>query len=153
VSMDKTQLRELITLVLKHLDPTIPYSDNAVELLMLTCAQESHLGTYVKQIKGPAKGIFQMEPNTEKDIYENYLRYKPDLAMKIRGLSFDCPVPDDLHANLAYQIAMARIQYFRSPQTIGDNVTSWANLWKLCYNTPLGKGTTEEAMANYEKFC
>lgn len=60
--MDKKQLRELITHVLKKYDL---HSDNAVELLMLTTAVESSLGHYIKQIgNGPALGIFQCELNT-----------------------------------------------------------------------------------------
>lgn len=60
--MDKAQLRELITHVLKKYDL---HSDNAVELLMLTAAVESNLGHYIKQVGGgPALGIFQCEPAT-----------------------------------------------------------------------------------------
>lgn len=60
--MDKKQLRELVTHVLKKYDL---YSADAVELLMLTAATESNLGCYIKQVGGgPALGIFQCEPNT-----------------------------------------------------------------------------------------
>jgi hypothetical protein len=38
------------------------------ELLVFTCAVESAGGTYVKQVKGPALGIFQLEPNTFTDV-------------------------------------------------------------------------------------
>lgn len=50
---------------------------DVVELLLLTCAAESAMGKYIMQVGGPARGIFQMEPNTEKDIWENWLKYKP----------------------------------------------------------------------------
>jgi len=60
--MDKTQLRELIQVVLKEYDL---YSRDAEELLMLTAAVESNLGYYIKQVGGgPALGIFQCEPDT-----------------------------------------------------------------------------------------
>ncbi len=60
--MDKTQLRELIQVVLKEYDL---YSRDAEELLMLTAATESNLGYYIKQKGGgPALGIFQCEPDT-----------------------------------------------------------------------------------------
>lgn len=152
MSIDKTQLRELIVDVLHYLSPEIPYSENAVNLLMLTAAQESHLGTYIKQIKGPARGIFQMEPATERDIYDNFLAYKPQIASKIRALTTD-DGPDNLLSNLAYQIAMARVHYFRSPRALGSQTTEWAATWKAVYNTPLGKGTEQEAIANYLRLC
>ena len=67
--MNKVTLRNLITSVLKELNL---HSDNAVNLLMGTAAQESHLGKYRKQIGGgPALGIFQMEPATFNDIVNN----------------------------------------------------------------------------------
>ena len=44
--VDKDQLRELIVDVLEYLEPEIPFSDAAGELLMLTAAQESHSVSY-----------------------------------------------------------------------------------------------------------
>jgi hypothetical protein len=64
---DTTQFYQLIKTVLINFDPFLA-SLNAIQLLMGTAAQESHLGTYLKQINGPALGVFQMEPNTEIDI-------------------------------------------------------------------------------------
>jgi hypothetical protein len=153
MSIDKGQLRDLIREVLHHLDPEIPYSENAVELLMLTCAQESHLGSYIKQIKGPARGIFQMEPTTEHDLYSNFMAGKPKLLEKVQLLTYPADAPDDLLANLAYQIAMARVHYFRSPKAIPKDLQGWAELWKSHYNTHLGKGKVEEAITNYNRMC
>lgn len=46
------------------------WSEAAENLLLGTTAQESHMGTYIKQVgKGPALGIYQMEPATHKDIW------------------------------------------------------------------------------------
>ena len=58
--MDPKQLKELIERVLRKVNL---YSDAAVDLLMLTAAQESACGKYIRQLgNGPALGIFQMEP-------------------------------------------------------------------------------------------
>jgi hypothetical protein len=154
MGIEKTQLRELITQVLRYLDPEIPFSESAVELLMLTCAQESHLGTYIKQVgSGPARGIFQMEPNTERDLYANFLKLKPGLLAKIHAVTYDCSTPDDSLGNLTYQIAMARVHYFRSPRPIPADLYGWAAEWKRHYNTPLGAGTEDEAINNYKRLC
>ena len=52
------------------------WSEAAENLLLGTAAQESLLGTYLKQNgNGPALGIYQMEPNTHKDIWIHYLNY------------------------------------------------------------------------------
>ena len=162
--MDKTQLREMIDTVLVYLDPAIKYSRTARELLMLTAATESHLGTYWRQIKGPARGIFQMEPDTEYDIWDNFLRYKHTLHSLVKELlgtpNFTFPASQ---WNLAYQIAMARVHYFRvkAPLTLmGVNgnwshkeIFSLAEYWKDHYNTKLGKGTPKKACDDYMRLC
>jgi hypothetical protein len=42
----------------------IPVTITAADLLMATAAVETALGTYLLQIKGPARGVFQVEPAT-----------------------------------------------------------------------------------------
>jgi hypothetical protein len=153
VAINKAQLRGLITDVLKEADL---YSRSAVELLMLTAAVESKLGTYIEQITGPALGIFQMEPNTEGDIWEHYLDYKPGLADIVKGFSGNFINPElDLKANLTYQIIMARIHYLRIPEPLpdADDVEGLARYWKKYYNTHLGKGTVEKAIKSYKELC
>jgi len=150
--MKASQLRQLIEEVLIELRLN---STNAVELLMLTAAQESHLGHYLMQVNnGPAKGIFQMEPATEKDIWENYLAYKEDLRKSVHSLmgaaNFDHL---QLKGNLLYQIAMARIHYLRVYEKLPNHldVMAMARYWKKYYNTYLGKGRVEDAMYNYRR--
>ena len=76
MSFDARQFREcIIRPTLRALEPEIPHSLVAEELLMLTAAHESHLGTYLKQKGGPALGIYQMEPATYRDLHENFLRF------------------------------------------------------------------------------
>ena len=154
MSIKPKQLRGLITDVLMYLDL---YSEDAVELLMLTAAQESHCGTYIKQVRGPALGIFQCEPATAQDIYDNYLTFKPDLESLIDSVSLlDQTASEqfDLKANLVYQIAMARIHYMRDKQAIPskDDMAAQAAYYKRVWNTPLGKATEEEALDNYYRY-
>ena len=144
----KDQFRELIRKVLQDCNL---YSDDAVELLMLTAAVESKLGTYLTQIRGPARGVFQMEPATEKDLWENYLKYKPHIVEDIEKYRLEHP--DEMRFNLAYAIIMARIHYLRAPEPIPKTLEGKAEMWKRRYNTYLGKGTVEKAIQAYKEMC
>jgi hypothetical protein len=154
MAFDKDQFRELITDVLKEADL---FSDSAVELLMLTAAVESNLGTYIKQVKGPALGVFQMEPNTHDDIWQNYLLYKRELKEFVLDYADDAwgARPPTLKYNLAYSILMTRVHYLRVPEAL-PKATSPEDLalyWKKYYNTHLGKGDVLDAMRKYRKYC
>lgn len=150
--MDKDQLRDLITRVLEEAGL---YSESAVELLMLTAATESKLGYYIKQIRGPALGIFQMEPRTHDDIWDNYLHYKQELTYIISDYTSTRGEHFDLESNLAYQILMSRIHYLRVPDPLpdADDVEGLAAYWKDHYNTYLGAGTVEKAIAMYNTYA
>lgn len=144
-----SQLRDfIIKPTLKSIDL---YSDAAENLLIGTCAQESKLGTYIKQVNGPALGIYQIEPATHKDVWENYLEFKPELANKVLliGEKHDA----SLIVNLAYSTAIARIIYLRAPAELplADDIGGLANYWKKYYNTELGKGKASEFIDNYRK--
>lgn len=148
--IDRDQLRELIREVL--LDVGL-HSDSAEELLMLTAATESMLGTYIKQVGGPAEGIFQMEPRTEEDIWENFLKYKEDLTNKVLTYTTTSQ-KRDLKGNLPYQIIMARLHYYRVPERLPDptRIEQLASYWKTHYNTYKGKGNVEEAVEKYNHY-
>jgi hypothetical protein len=153
VAFNKEQFRELIEDVLHEAGL---YSPAAVELLMLTCAVESNFGTYIKQVRGPALGVFQMEPNTHDDIWDNYLRYRKSISYFIRhDLVVDPAIEDDLRRNIAYAIIMTRVHYLRvsEPLPEADDVEGLANYWKRHYNTMLGRGTVEKAITKYEEYC
>lgn len=155
--IDSFQLRELIIVpTLEYLDPEIPFSDAAVELLMMTAAHESLLGTYIKQVGGPALGIYQMEPATEKDIKANFLKYNDELnALVVRDLHINSPRIKDLVHNLAYATAMARVHYYRDKEALPtfNDIEGLAKYAKRVYNTRLGKATWEQYYHAYETLC
>jgi len=153
VSINKDQIRDLIGRVLEDANM---YSEDAVELLMLTAATESHLGTYIKQTHGPALGIFQMEPTTLNDICTNYISYRSDLGDDVSNISgVHYPSKLALESNLTYQILMARIHYRRVKEALPskDNVEGMASYWKRYYNSSKGKGTVEKAVEAYKRYC
>lgn len=154
--MDPNQLNALITETLKMMGGRA-YSPAAVELLMLTAAQETHCGRYIRQVPdGPALGIFQMEMATHDDIWDNFLEYND--ALKYRVYDFWLSHLSDemnLKGNLLYQIAMARAHYMRDKQLIPphDDVVGLATYYKRVWNTHLGKATVEQAIENYKKYA
>lgn len=157
MAIEPSHLREYV--IVPTLTKLGLYSESAVELLMGTAAQESHLGRYLHQINGPAIGIYQMEPATYRDIYANFLRYKDRLREKVDALraavgTID-PSEREMHGNLYLATAMARIHYLRVPTPLPSAGDLWglAHYWKVNYNSYLGKGTEEEFVQNYNRYC
>ena len=157
--IDKTQLESLIVRVTTDIGLC---SEAATQLLLGTAAQESQMGTYLRQLGGgPALGIFQMEPATHDDIWGNYLAYHGELKKKVEryvswrsigGSCSDCA--EELEWNLAYAVAMARVHYQRVPQPLPspEDLAGLAGYWKSFYNTPAGKGTVGEFLENYRRY-
>ena len=151
--INQTQLRELIIQpALKELGM---YSESAEELLVLTCAVESKLGTYIKQYPtGPAMGIYQMEPATYVDIWKHYLRYNKELFDKVRS-QFGCysSNPERMIYDMRAATVFARLHYRRVPKALpaADDIEGLAVYWKLHYNTNKGAGTVEKAVTIYNK--
>ena len=152
-------LRDLVIMpTLQYLEPEIEYSDAAVELLMMTAAHESKLGTYLKQLEGPARGIYQMELVTEKDIISNYLKYRDPLMMRVMGIShrhYREMNEIAMIANLTYATAMARVHYYRDPMPIPDveDKIELANYCKRVWNTSHGKATSRQYYDAYMEMC
>ena len=140
------------------------YSKSAVQLLLGTCAQESEMGKFLKQIGGgPALGIYQMEPNTHDDIWENFLSYNRITSIHYFVYDMydrldDTQSYDDLSSLLVYDLRyatiMARLHYYRVSEALpdADDVEGLALYWKTYYNTEMGKGTVTEFIRNYERY-
>lgn len=153
------QLRDTViipvlgTLVTLQHDQSGGNNAAAVELLMGTGMQESELGDYLHQIEGPALGIYQMEPATEKDIWENYLAFRPDLRVPVGKLVVNgIDRTSQLAGNLYYATAMARMRYMRVPEPMpkaGDIVAQAAYYVKY-YNAG-GRATVQEYVDNWHR--
>ena len=155
MSFRKDQFEELVRDALEEIEDFIPVSDSAVNLLLGTCAQESHFGRFLRQLGGgPALGVFQMEPATLNDIWGNWINNRADFAQALAEMGYDTPRPSRLVYDMRYAAIMARIHYFRKP----DPLPAWhdpyalGKYWKDHYNTHLGRGTVEEFEHNYRKY-
>ncbi|MBI2881275.1 MAG: hypothetical protein HYY21_06785 [Candidatus Tectomicrobia bacterium] len=130
------------------------HSRAAENLVLGTALQESGL-SYLRQMdEGPALGLYQMEPATHDDIWENYLSFRPELRERVSA--FLVPGQDrtlQLIWNLAYATAMCRTHYLRVPAPLpdADDILGLAEYWKLHYNTPQGRGRPEEFVRNFEE--
>lgn len=168
--MNAKQLRNLVVRpVLRYLDPEIPYSETAVELLMMTAAHESNLGEYIAQVGGPALGIYQMEPSSHLDAYQNYLESGTRVSMleKVKSLCSEYnlaemlfPLSEELSWNLAYATAMARVHYYRDPQALPSGglsheqtIRELSHYAKRVWNTEAGKAHADDYYHAYMRRC
>jgi hypothetical protein len=143
------------------------HSPAAVSLLLATALHESGGLTYIDQVTGragaagdtvlgPAIGLYQIEPATHEDLFQSFLRWPRYQPLRELVLQYRSPLPDR-HEQLMdpfYATAVARAQYFRAKPPLpapGD----WAGMaayWKQFWNTPAGKGTPAEFLANWHRF-
>ncbi len=159
MSLNLSQFRDYV--VVPALEQLGYYSLAAEQLVMGTLAQESN-GTYIKQLgDGPAMGLFQMEPATHKDLWLNYLRYKPALSEKLLNMTSDSvdecfdangwPDHNALVWNNRYAAAMCRVHYYRVKYELpkANDINALAAYWKDHYNTKDGAGTVQEFIENF----
>lgn len=152
--LDNEQYRELI---LRPANESINlYCEDSEELLVATLANESDGGRYLKEKKGPALGIFQMEPETYDALWEKTISKDLKLSTVLlndSGYSKKPPI-EVMIFNLRYATQMARIKYFdiQSPLPNRHNLLDIWTYYKRYYNSYLGKATKDEFILKYKKF-
>lgn len=153
MSFNPLQFKDLIERTLKGLRL---YSPSAVALLLGTSAQESQFGTYLRQLgNGPALGVYQCEPDAEKDVWHNCMAYRTDLRARVYRLTGATgPNPDRMEYDLVYATVICRIDYYREPEPLPKpyDMTGLARYWKKYWNTAAGDGTVEQFIKNYKKY-
>ena len=105
--------------------PTLNYlgmpSIAAEKLLLGTAAQQSGFDPFCRQ---QGIGIYQITSRQHRDIWDDYLAFRPDLASKVRGLASQhqfLKYPDqELATNLAYSTAIAWIIYLQSDHQLPE---------------------------------
>ena len=158
--IDLRQFREEIILpVLLRLDYADPgqHSVAAEQLLLGTLVTES-AGKYLVQLGGGrARSMFQIEPATCRDVFENYLAYHDALRIRITKMIPEDPGYGNLSALLtecpAFACAIARQCYRRDQKplpTVGD-ADAMAKTWKRVYNTPRGAGDPRVFVSLFRK--
>lgn len=123
------------------------YSKSAAALVMGTCAQESDMGTYIKQLNGgPAIGIYQMEPATFSDVMD-YITRKGKIKIFHNS-------SEQLLYDLKFATTMCRVFYWRFEERLPEHndVEGLARYWKKYYNTHLGAGEEHEFSENFVRY-
>ncbi len=124
------------------------WSEVAEALLLGTCAVESDMGTFLKQTKGPARGIYQIEPATAGDVLARHGFVGSQWLIPSAGIELQ------LTGNLLFQTAIARLIYYRDPTPLPATLDPYllGEYWKQGYNTKVGKGTVELFVQKYQKY-
>ncbi len=118
------------------------------ELLLITSQVESDMGYLLTQVRGPAQGIFQLEPATEKWIWTWLKKNNPELGERIKKLR--CEAHLGIHEtqyNMSYAVAMAYMEYhWRGVSPVGKSTFEMLRLHKKHYNTDLGKASVSNSL-------
>ena len=154
------QAQQLLDYIIK---PTLEYmghgynSKDAQMLLLATAAIESDCGHYIKQINGPALGIWQMEPDTHDDIWENCdALKKQDFAYTVACFN-SCRngLAELMITEPVYACAMARLKYSmdKAPLPNHKEIFEIYRCYKKIYNTHLGASTFQKFQFAWDKHC
>lgn len=133
------------------------YSAAASNLLLGTALHESGILRYHHQNGGPAMGLYQMEPDTLKDLFVNYLSFHKDRYGQLErygelGLSTEHQW--NLY-NARYATAACRLQYYRVKEGLpaADDLDGLAAYWKTYWNTEAGAGKKQQFIDAMEKYA
>lgn len=118
---------------------------DATNLLLGTAAQESKFGTYLRQMRGPALGAFQMEPDTFAWLQRIHTARLPEIASRNAY---------ELEWNLRLAIIMARLRYLVVKELLPGyvDVAGMAKYWNRYYNANPHAGTDAEFIASYQRY-
>ncbi len=136
-------LNHVIRPTLKDIDM---WSEEAERLLLGTALHESGGLQYIKQIRGPALGFYQMEPSTYEDLYYHLGDRKHQILQDSQRSNISPPIanPDSLLYDMKHMTVACRLQYSRFPRPIPSSIEGQADYWKKYWNTSAGKGTVEQ---------
>lgn len=127
-----------------------PWQSEAARILLLgTAIHESNAGAdLVQEGGGPALGVWQMEPFTHDDCWQNFLNFQPGLAAVVQRFQVPDAGAGQLVYNLAYACAMARVKYIRAapPLPQPQDFESLADYYKRFYNSTEGAAVVNQAL-------
>lgn len=148
-------LKRTIGAVLEHLQAPKKQRTGWERLILLTIVQESGAGAYTRQVRGPARGIVQVEPATEREALAWAKRRQPALYERVKALRV--PARLDIHEaeyNTAYAIGVAYIVYtMRRVDPSGKNAEALARIYKAKYNTAKGKATVPGVLRRLKEYA
>ena len=143
---DIVKIAERVLVALSGYD-TRMHTPEALALVMRTGAAESGYRRLKQAAGGPALSFWQIEPDTAIDVLLNFVIVRKELReilSSLNPLALDPDkLPEIIESDIAVAIFFCRLVYWRSPGSIPSTLEEQAKCWKLYYNTPAGRGTTE----------
>lgn len=126
-------------------------SQAAINLIMMIVAHESGQLTYAKQIKGPALGFTQMEPDTYHWLVQWLAKTRPHL-LEVAAAFVGSGKPEQMVFNPQYAVCMARLNLLRFPEAIpeAEDLAGLARYAKKYWNTSAGKATEQDYLDAYQ---
>ncbi|KKN24336.1 hypothetical protein LCGC14_0896000 [marine sediment metagenome] len=133
----------------------------AEQLCLGTAIAESNLESLFQIGGGPARGLWQIEPFTARDVLRRYLGRRLDLRWRLKqavyplgGMTWRTNWTDEalshaLRVNLALGAAVCRLIYLWVPEPIPDDLEGQAAYWVDHYNKG-GAGTVEHYIKAWE---
>ncbi|MBO4368613.1 MAG: hypothetical protein J5803_00715, partial [Desulfovibrio sp.] len=111
---------------------------NAADFLLEIAAAESDFGYYVRQVKGPAQSVWQIEPETARDMHtrlarKNPLLYRKIIALRDPGLEEEDNVVTNLDYGAALCVGVLIVKGIRFDAL--NSLAVRAETWKRFYNT------------------
>lgn len=147
--LEEKKFKNLIRAVLSRID-CIPQHENIVNLIYETAKVESKGGYYIKQIRGPALGVYQIEERTYNDLVKWLKFEKGRYEFVMQFYDKKSSLKKNLSENIVFQTVICLFHYYRF---YGDNLIFLtytkemrAKLWKDKFNTVYGKGTEQKYM-------
>lgn len=142
MSFDRNQFASLIqrSCARRRLD-----SPSATQLILATAAQESGFGTYIRQINGPALGVYQMERPTFDWVHNTCIPKHSELSRVVFPM---------LEWDLDAATFLCRLRYKLDPLPLPE-VNDVAGMWtyyKRDWNSMLGKATEDQFRENWERY-
>lgn len=150
--MDLDQLKTIV--IQQTLIPLKLWCPRSENLLCATAAMETQGGKYIKQIGGPALGIYQMEPTTHDNLWRHKLSQPKNLPLvraMLNQFGFArAPNSTVLMWHLGYATFMARYFYFIIPEELPaeDDLKGQWSYYKMYWNTKSGKATEQQFYRN-----
>lgn len=148
--MDVTYLSHLIWLALR--DTPFPHFDRAVALLLGIAAVESGLRNMRQIGGGPARGVFQMEPVTAREMHRYLAAHDSFQGLTEARCGIYRFSITALENSVVYAALLVRTLFWvRDPNPLPEatNIAGQASTWKTYYNTAQGKGTLQQYIDAY----
>ena len=150
--------REAVRPALQALEPVIPWTQTAENQVLNTGAHES--GGFVHRVQignGPARGLWQMEQATFRDLYDRFLGGRANLRALVDTLWLNDGTDPwlQIEMNDQFAAAMCRIRYWDSAAKLTfdpRDVFESSRCWSQFYNTRRDPKLEAQFVANVRRY-